>query len=134
MVAALAAFLIYNWFPAKLFPGDTLTYSVGALIGIMVILSNIEKYGIILFSLYIIQFFLKARGLMQKESFAKCLKDNSLDCNYDKIFGLEHLVIKILRKIKKKAYEIEVTITLIVMQLILALFTIFYYISLNPIK
>jgi UDP-N-acetylglucosamine--dolichyl-phosphate N-acetylglucosaminephosphotransferase len=32
MVFALVAFLKYNWYPAKIFPGDTLTYSAGALI------------------------------------------------------------------------------------------------------
>jgi len=29
MVAALFAFLIFNKYPAKIFPGDVLTYSVG---------------------------------------------------------------------------------------------------------
>lgn len=131
MVAALAAFLLYNWYPAKLFPGDTLTYSVGALIAIMVILANIEKFGITLFGLYIIQFFLKSRGLMQKESFAKCCEDNSLECNYKKIYGLEHLVIKVFRAFKKRIYEYQVTVTLIVLQVILAVFTLLYYVLTN---
>lgn len=126
MVAALAAFLFYNWYPAKLFPGDSLTYATGSLVGIMVILANIEKVGIILFSLYIIQFFLKARGLMKKESFAK-LENNSLKEPYDKIYGLEHVVIKILNKIKRRATELEVVLSLLGLQVVIAVLTIVYY-------
>jgi len=46
MVASLLAFYIFNHYPAKVFPGDVLTYSVGALIAIMAILGNIEKIAI----------------------------------------------------------------------------------------
>lgn len=127
MAAALVAFLLYNWYPAELFPGDALTYSVGALIGIMAILANVEKFAVILFLLYIVQVFLKTRGLMQKESFAKCNKDGSLECRYDKIYGLEHLVIMVLKRFKKKAYEIEVVVVLLGAQVVLALSTLAYY-------
>jgi len=127
MVAALVAFLFYNWHPAKLFPGDTMTYSVGALIGIMAILANIEKFAIMLFGLYIIQALLKARGFFQAESFAKKANDGSLMQPYKRFYGLEHIAIAFLRKIKKKAYEIEVVLLLIFLQLVLAGITLIYY-------
>jgi UDP-N-acetylglucosamine--dolichyl-phosphate N-acetylglucosaminephosphotransferase len=78
MVFSLIAFLFYNWHPARIFPGDTMTYSVGALFGIMVILGNIEKFGMVLFSLYILQFFLKARSGFKAESFGKLNPDGSI--------------------------------------------------------
>ncbi|MFH1056567.1 MAG: hypothetical protein V1717_02095 [Candidatus Micrarchaeota archaeon] len=48
-LAASLAFLKYNWFPAKVFPGDVGTLSLGAAIAAAVIIGNMEKYGVILF-------------------------------------------------------------------------------------
>jgi UDP-N-acetylglucosamine--dolichyl-phosphate N-acetylglucosaminephosphotransferase len=68
MVAALLGFYIFNKFPAKVFPGDTLTYAVGALIAGMAILGNFEKVAIIVFIPYIIEVVLKSRGGLKKHS------------------------------------------------------------------
>lgn len=127
MVAALLAFLIFNKYPAKVFPGDTLTYSVGALIAITVIIGNIEKFGLILFSLFIIEGFLKARGKFQKESFAKALKDGSLVNQYDKWYGLEHIAVSLLGKIKNRVYEYEVVFVLWLAQAVVAVSTLAYF-------
>lgn len=127
MVSALFGFFIYNRYPAKLFPGDTLTYAVGALIGIMAVLANIEKFAIALFVLYIVQFFLKSRGLMQKESFARVAKDGSLIQPYSKFYGIEHIVIAILRMTKKKAYEKDVVGFILAVQTIIALLVVAYF-------
>ncbi|MBU2560641.1 glycosyl transferase family 4, partial [archaeon] len=43
MVFSLLAFLRYNWHPARIFPGDTATYSIGALIACVAIMGNMEK-------------------------------------------------------------------------------------------
>ncbi len=110
MAAALIAFYIFNKYPAKIFPGDTLTYPVGALIAVIAILGNIEKIAVFFFIPYILETILKLRGWLRKESFAKLNKDGSLEMPYEKIYGLEHLAIKILKKIKpsKKVYETDV--------------------------
>ncbi|MBC7120997.1 MAG: glycosyl transferase family 4 [Candidatus Methanosuratus sp.] len=47
--AALIAFLIFNWFPAKIFPGNEFTYMLGAIMVCMAILGNMEKLAIVLF-------------------------------------------------------------------------------------
>jgi len=110
MVASLAAFYIFNKYPAKVFPGDILTYSVGALIAMIAILGNIEKIAIFFFIPYILETILKIRGKLKKESFAKVNGDGSLEMPYSKVYGLEHLAIYILQRIKpsKKVYEKEV--------------------------
>ncbi|MCK5043534.1 glycosyl transferase family 4 [Candidatus Pacearchaeota archaeon] len=110
MVACLIAFYIFNKYPSKIFPGDVLTYSVGALIATIAILGNIEKIAVFFFIPYILETGLKLKGKLKKESFAKVGKDGSLEMPYKKIYGLEHLAIYILKKIKpnKKAYEKEV--------------------------
>ena len=127
MVAALTAFLIYNWYPAKLFPGDILTYSVGSLIAIISILANLEKFALIMFIPYGLEFFLKLRGKMNKESFAKVNEDGSLSRPYRKYYGLEHIAIDLVIEIKKKickdkkVYEKEVVICLLLFQVICCL-------------
>ena len=110
MVASLFAFYIFNKYPAKLFPGDSLTYPVGALIASIAIIGNIEKIAVFFFIPYILETILKLRGKLKKESFAKVNPDGSLEMPYKKIYGLEHLAIYVLKKIKPsgKAYEKEV--------------------------
>jgi UDP-N-acetylglucosamine--dolichyl-phosphate N-acetylglucosaminephosphotransferase len=110
MVASLIAFYIFNKHPAKVFPGDILTYPVGALIAMIAILGNIEKIAIFFFIPYILETILKIRGKLKKESFAKVNEDGSIEMPYSKIYGLEHLAIYLLKKIKpsKKVYEKEV--------------------------
>lgn len=111
MVASLIAFYFYNMNPARIFPGDITTYSIGALIAIIAILGNIEKIAIFFFIPYILETILKLRGGLKKESFGKLNEDGkSLDLRYDKVYGLEHVATKILKKIKPsgKAYESEV--------------------------
>ena len=110
MVGALLAFLFYNKNPAKVFPGDSLTWSIGALIAGMAILGNFEKIAVFVFIPYILETILKLRGRLAKASFGKPNIDGSLDLKYNKIYGLEHAAIYILKKIKpsKKVYDNDV--------------------------
>lgn len=131
MIAALFAFLYYNKYPAKVFPGDVLTYPVGGLIAIMAILGNFELFAIFIFIPYILETGLKLRGRLIKQSFGKPLKDGSITNKYDKIYGLEHIAIRVLEKAKKsrKAYEWEVVLLINAFQLYLILmgFAIFIF-------
>ena len=110
MVSSLLAFYFFNKNPSKIFPGDIMTYSVGALIASITIIGNIEKIAVFFFIPYIIEVILKLRGKLKKHSFAKVKEDGSLDEPYEKIYGVEHLAIRILKKIKSsgKVYENEV--------------------------
>lgn len=110
MVFALLAFWIFNKYPAKVFPGDVLTYPVGGMIAIMAILGNMERIALFFFIPYIIEVVLKIRGKLKKQSFGKPNKDGSLELSYNKIYGLEHFSIWFLKKINKqgKVYEKDV--------------------------
>jgi len=101
MVASLLAFYIFNKTPAKVFPGDVLTYSVGALIAVVAIIGNIEKIAVFFFIPYIIETGLKLRGKLKKESFAKLNEKGGLELPHEKFYGLEHIAIYLLKKIKK---------------------------------
>jgi len=127
MVAALLAFLIYNKYPAKIFPGDSMTYSVGALIGIIAVIGNVEKFSVMLFTPYLLEGILKLRGRLKKESFAKLLPDGSLAEPYKKYYGLEHIAITIARKIKKKCHETDVVLMLWAFQMAVAAIVLLYF-------
>ena len=121
MVASLLAFYIFNKHPAKIFPGDVLTYSVGALIAGMAILGNFEKIAIFVFIPYIIEVILKIRIKLKKQSFCKPQADGSLEMPYEKIYGLTHLSLFILKKFKNKVYEKDVVNLIFVFQIIICL-------------
>ena len=110
MVFALIGFWYYNKYPAKVFPGDSLTWTIGALIACMAILGDFQKIALFVFIPYIVETGLKLRGGLEKASFGKPQKDGTLDMPYEKIYGLEHLAIYILKKFKpsKKVYELDV--------------------------
>jgi UDP-N-acetylglucosamine--dolichyl-phosphate N-acetylglucosaminephosphotransferase len=129
-VASLTAFYIFNKYPSKIFPGDVLTYSIGALIASIAILGDIEKIAVIFFIPYIMEAVLKTRGKWVKESFAKLNKDGSLEMPYKKIYGLEHLAILILKKYKpsKKVYETDVVYLINGFQIVIILIGFLFFI------
>lgn len=121
MVASLIGFYKYNKYPAKAFPGDILTYSVGAVIASMAILGNFEKIALFVFIPYILEVILKIRGKLKKQSFGIPHKDNSLEMPYNKIYGLTHLSIFILKRFKEKVYEKDVVYFIFIIQIIICL-------------
>jgi len=106
--AALLAFLIFNRCPARVFPGDSLTYSIGALIAITVILGNMERAGLILFIPYFIEFLLKARHKFKIESFGIPQPDGTLKVP-EKIGSLTHVYAKIFKTEKSAVRAIFAT-------------------------
>lgn len=129
MLAALLAFLYYNWYPAKVFPGNSMTYGVGAYYASTVILGNFEKFGILLFTLYFIELLLFLRGLknhVYKENFGKPRPDGTLDEPYEKTYSLTHLAIKIQKKIRGKATEKGVVVTIVLLQVIVGVLALLF--------
>ena len=112
MVASLIAFLLYNYCPAQVFPGDVMTYAIGSLIAALAILGNFEKIALFFFIPYILETVLKSRGKLGKYSFGKPQKDGTLNEPYDKIYGLEHLAIRLLKKIGIRSTEKNVVFLL----------------------
>jgi UDP-N-acetylglucosamine--dolichyl-phosphate N-acetylglucosaminephosphotransferase len=121
MVASLFAFLIFNFDPTIVFPGDVLTYSVGGLIAIIAILGNFEKIAVFFFIPIIIEFFLKARGKFIKQSFGKPKKDGTLENQHDKIYSLNHLSIYLMEKAKIEPTEKKVVFSIWLFQIIIIL-------------
>ena len=120
MVASLIGFYYFNNVPAKVLPGDIMTYSIGALIAGMAILGDFEKIAFIVFIPYIFEVILKLRGGLKKHSFGIPDKKGGLDLPYDKIYGLEHLAILILNKFGR-ATERKVTYLIHAFQIVFIL-------------
>ncbi|MEK6873862.1 MAG: glycosyl transferase family 4 [Nanoarchaeota archaeon] len=127
MVAALCAFLFFNYPPAKIFPGDSLTYSVGGLIAIMAIIGNFERIAVFFFIPYIIETGLKLRGKLVKQSFGKPDSQDNLNLKYNKFYSLNHIAIWLLNKTKFKANEERVTILLWTFQIMIILLGFFIF-------
>lgn len=119
--ASLLAFLIYNWYPAKILPGDSLTYLIGSLIATGVIIGNMEKLGLILLTPFIIEFFLKLRMKFNASSLGKLERDGKLDAPYGKnIYSLTHLIMN-----SGRFTERQVSIILIMIQLIVSVIGVY---------
>ncbi len=124
-VAALLAFLLFNWYPARVFPGDSLTYAIGALIAIIAILGNMEKLALFLFIPFFIDavLYFKARVIDKAgyvQAFGKPNKDGTLEMPYRKIYDSTHLAIMLIKRIKKKVYERDVVVSILALEAILA--------------
>ncbi len=114
MIGALMGFMKFNWSPAKIFGGDSLTLMVGANLAIMSIIGNMETYGVILFALFFVEFFIKAKHKMQSECFGIPQKSGILKAN-PKGGSLTQFILKL-----KPMKESQVTITIIGIQVIVS--------------
>ncbi len=124
-VAALLAFLLFNWYPSRVFPGDSMTYSIGALIAVIAILGSMEKLALFLFIPYFVDILLyfRARVLDKAgdvQAFAKPNKDGTIEMPYSKIYDSTHAAIWLQKKISGKATEKGVVYTILAAEVILA--------------
>jgi len=108
MAAAVAAFLYYNWYPARLFPGNAFTYSVGAYYAALAIIGNMEKFALAAFAPYFAEFALFLRGLahgVYKENFGRPQEDGSLLPPYERAYSLTHAAMMAAAKLWGRATE-----------------------------
>lgn len=120
-VAALLAFLIFNKYPAKVFPGDSLTYSIGTLIVIAAIFADMERIALFLFLPYFAEFFLKARYKFKIESFGTPNPDGTINPP-EKIGSLTHIFMKYFKT------ERKTVLGLLILELVLAFAVLIFYI------
>lgn len=121
VVGALFGFLAFNKYPSKVFPGDSLTYTLGALVGCFAILGNMERITLIIFIPFIIEGFLKLRMRLKAENFGRPNKDNSLEPPYKENHSLTHVALRIVKFLRhsNKAYERDVVYLLLLFELLM---------------
>jgi UDP-N-acetylglucosamine--dolichyl-phosphate N-acetylglucosaminephosphotransferase len=114
--AALLAFLRFNWYPARILSGDSLTYLLGSLVAAGIIIGDMTRAGLIVMLPFISEFFLKARSRFKASSLGKLRDDGKLDSPYGKkIYSWTHLVMN-----QGRLTEREVTIVMIAVQVFFA--------------
>jgi UDP-N-acetylglucosamine--dolichyl-phosphate N-acetylglucosaminephosphotransferase len=113
--AALIAFYYYNKYPAKILPGDSLTYLLGAIIACVAIVGNIERAALIASIPFICEFFLKLRSRFKAQSYGY-YKEGKIMSKYDKkVYSLTHLFTR-----TGKFTEKQITYFMILIELIFA--------------
>jgi UDP-N-acetylglucosamine--dolichyl-phosphate N-acetylglucosaminephosphotransferase len=106
LLGALVAFLWFNRFPSRIFPGDTLTLFMGATLACAAILGDMKTIGALLFIPMIIEFFLKLRGRFKGENYGNPDEDGYL--SYEgKTESLTHIIMK-----RKKVKESQLVLML----------------------
>jgi UDP-N-acetylglucosamine--dolichyl-phosphate N-acetylglucosaminephosphotransferase len=101
MFGACLAFLFFNWYPARVLPGNIATYMIGASIVAAVVIGNIERAGVIALIPQIIEFLLKARSSFAAENFGRLGKGGRLYYNGG-IYSLTHLLMKTIHPTEKQ--------------------------------
>ena len=131
-VAALLGFLIFNWYPAKVFPGDVLTYSIGTYIGAIVILGKMIFFGLAIFGLLYLEPILYYRakyidkaGSVISQGLPQ--KDGTLKLAYKHIYDSCHLAIKIQEKLRGYATERGVVVMIYSIQTTIAIIALFIW-------
>lgn len=106
LFGACLAFLFFNWYPARIFPGNVTTYMVGAAIVAAVVTGNMERVGVICLIPQIIEFFLKARSPhFSAENFGRVGKRGRLYYS-GKVYSLTHLLMKTIHPTEKQLVTI----------------------------
>jgi UDP-N-acetylglucosamine--dolichyl-phosphate N-acetylglucosaminephosphotransferase len=95
LLGSLIAFLWYNRYPARVFPGDSMTLFAGATLASAAIIStpSIKTLGAILFLPMIAEFLLKASGRFHAENYGHVNPDGTLDWT-GKVQSVTHLVMR----------------------------------------
>jgi len=96
MLGALIAFLYFNKYPAKIFPGDTMLLFTGAILAIAGILSNLHVQTAFIFLPMIIEFFLKLRGRFKAENYCSWSVNGYLQYT-GRIESITHIFMNRLR-------------------------------------
>ena len=103
-IGSLLAFLLYNKYPSKVFPGDVGTFSMGAVIASCAILSNLERATFVMFIPHILNAALFFLGKLQKRApirDAPLNPDGTLPVN--SIWSLRNLILRIKPMTEKQA-------------------------------
>jgi len=117
LAGALVAFFWFNRFPAKVFPGDSMTLFAGAAIACAAIISfpPLKTQGALLFAPMIAEFLLKARGRFKGENYGTV--DSAGHLGWEgPIESLSHLLMRWLRPT-----EIELVLWLFAIETLVAI-------------
>jgi len=115
---ALIAFYLYNKYPAKILPGDSLTYLLGGTIAVIAILGNIEKAAVVASIPFFIEFVLKARSKFKAKSYGYYHNGKIKSYYKNKIYSILHLFTRTGKFTEKQIFWFMIIIELFFSSLI----------------
>ena len=93
LIGCLIAFLWFNKYPARIFPGDTLMLFMGAALAVAGMLSSLYIQTTVIFFPMIIEFFLKLRGHFKGENYSTHSSNGRLGYS-GRIESLTHILMR----------------------------------------
>jgi len=123
MLGALIGFLILNWYPARVFPGDIGTLSIGAAVASISIIGNIESIGALLMIPYVIDFFIKLINKFPSSNWWGDFKHGKLySVNPEHPVGFAQWIMKLANGMSEK----NLSLTFIFIELVDAITVLLY--------
>lgn len=123
MLGALLAFLRFNWFPAKVFPGDVGNLTIGAVLAAGVIIGNLEMAGALMMVLYVVDFFIKGINRFPSRNWWGEYKDGKLYPPEGKVRGFAQLVMKKFNGISER----NLTLLFVGLQVVVAIVVVLLF-------
>jgi len=121
-VSALLAFLMFNWHPARVFPGDTLTYAMGVYVAALAVLGNLEVFALALFPLFFMELALKIRSRFRAENFGIPDENNVLHPRYDRLYSVTHVYLRFPNMTERK-----LVLSILSLQFLISITTFFLF-------
>lgn len=122
-IGALLATLRYNWYPARVFIGDSGTFGIGVIMASAVIIGNYEMAGVIIMIPHAIDFFIKAVNRLPSRGWEGLYRDGKLYCPSSRPKGFAQLVMKLTGGVSEK----DLTLIFIGIEAIFSAFAIFLF-------
>jgi len=98
LFATTIAFLIFSIYPAKILPGDSFTYGFGAALLSIMVLGNMEAFGVIIFLPWFVEFFLHLRRKFKVTDLGIRRPDGTFKAPYGKsIYSWTHVFMNLGR-------------------------------------
>ncbi|MEM0149278.1 MAG: hypothetical protein QXW10_00050 [Candidatus Micrarchaeaceae archaeon] len=117
-LTTLAAFLIFAAYPAKILPGDSFSYMMGAIIVALMIVGNMEAFGVIVFIPWFVEFILHARKKFNSTDLGKLQPDGTFKPPYGKhIYSWTHIIMNI-----KPCKEWEISLYMAAIEAVFVIF------------
>ena len=98
---SLIVFYLFNKSPAKILPGDSLTYFLGGTLASIAILGNLEKAALVVSIPFFAEFVLKLRSRLKAQNYGKWV-DGKIKTDYKKVYSLTHLFTRKAKFTEKK--------------------------------
>ena len=118
---AITPYLFNNWYPAKILPGDSLTYLFGATFASIAIIGNMEGFALFIFIPWVLEIILKLRGKLKVRSLGNLQKDGTLKAPYKHIYSWTHIMMYLPTLWKKRFTEKQVTTGILLVEVAVCL-------------